>query len=142
MRKGILVIVGLVVLLSPTLLAFAADAPTGKPQTKCPVMGNDIDKEVFIDQDGQRVYFCCPKCEGAFKKDPDKYFAKMAADGVIPENIQTTCPVSGEKLEDKTTFTDYKGRRIYFCCNKCKGAFEKDPAKYLAKMNESAKPKS
>jgi YHS domain-containing protein len=142
MRKSILLVAGLVVLLSPVFLALAADAPTGKPQTKCPVMGNDIDKSVFVDQDGQRVYFCCAKCAEPFKKDPDKFFAKMAAEGVVPENIQKTCPVSGETLESKTTFTDYKGRRIYFCCNKCKGAFEKDPGKYLAKMNEPSKPKS
>lgn len=27
-------------------------------------------------------------------------------------------------------FSDYKGRRYFFCCAGCKPAFEKDPAKY------------
>lgn len=33
---------------------------------------------------------------------------------------QTTCPISGEELEDKDSFVDYAGQRIYVCCKKCK----------------------
>jgi len=28
----------------------------------------------------------------------------------------------------------YKGRTVKFCCNMCPPKFEKDPAKYLAKL--------
>jgi len=47
--------------------------------------------------------------------------------------------VSGEPLEDKSVFTDYEGRRIYFCCEKCVGAFGENPQKYLDKMNVATK---
>jgi len=46
---------------------------------------------------------------------------------------QTACPVTGEKI-DKNIFTEYKGKKVYFCMESCKAAFEKDPEKYIAKL--------
>ncbi len=112
-----------------------------KNQTHCPVMGGEIDTTVFTDIQGQRVYHCCPMCSKGLKEDPDKYFKKAAAEGVLFENIQTTCPVSGEELEDKSVFTDHEGRRVAFCCDKCVAAFDKDPAKYLSKLDAPAEEK-
>ena len=108
-----------------------------KKQTHCPVMGGEIDSTVFTDIQGQRVYHCCPDCISKIKADPDKYFKKAAAEGVLFENIQKTCPVSGESI-DKSKFIDYEGRRIYFCCNKCIGDFKKDPGKFLSQMDKPA----
>lgn len=59
--------------------------PAGKPQTKCPVMGGAINKDAYVDHGGYRVYFCCPGCDRAFKKDPDKYIRKMQKDGIALE---------------------------------------------------------
>lgn len=113
-----------------------------KNQTHCPVMGGKIDSTVYTDIQGQRVYHCCPMCSAKLKADPDTYFKKAAEEGVLFENIQTTCPVSGEKLEDKSVYTDYEGRRVVFCCKKCRGTFNEDPAKYLKKLDEGADAKS
>lgn len=113
-----------------------------KNQTHCPVMGGKIDSTVFTDIQGQRVYHCCPSCIPKIKADPDKYFKKAAAQGILFENIQTTCPVSGEAI-DKSKFVDFEGRRIYFCCNQCIKDFNKDPQKFLSKMDQSSeKPSS
>ncbi len=111
-----------------------------KNQTNCPVMGGKIDSTFYTDIQGQRVYHCCPMCSKKLKADPDKYFKKAAAEGVLFENIQTTCPVSGEKLAEKEIFTDYEGRRIYFCCKKCRGTFNEDPQKFLKKMDQTSQP--
>lgn len=46
-------------------------------QKVCPVMGGDIDKNVFLVHEGKKVYFCCPGCEDAFKADPEKYMSKL-----------------------------------------------------------------
>ena len=73
-----------------------------KNQTHCPVMGGKIDSTLYTYVQGQRIYHCCPMCSTKLKKDPDKYFKKAAEEGALFENIQTTCPVSGEKLEDKS----------------------------------------
>ena len=46
-------------------------------QTHCPVMGRVINKEVFIEYKGKKVYFCCPGCEDSFNKEPEKYVHKL-----------------------------------------------------------------
>ncbi len=46
---------------------------------------------------------------------------------------QTTCPVM-DKAINKNMFTEYKGKKVYFCCPGCKAKFEKEPEKYLAKL--------
>ncbi|MHC4064038.1 MAG: hypothetical protein ACYSUI_05995 [Planctomycetota bacterium] len=60
-------------------------------QTKCPVMGGDIDPQSFTTlAGGQRIYFCCPGCEAPLFKDPAKYASKLAAQGfkIKPEQIK------------------------------------------------------
>jgi YHS domain-containing protein len=42
-------------------------------QTTCPIMGKPIDKAVFTEYQGQKVYFCCPACIDKFKAEPAKY---------------------------------------------------------------------
>lgn len=47
-------------------------------QTMCPVMdGNKIDKNVFVEYKGKKVYFCCADCKAKFEADPEKYTAKL-----------------------------------------------------------------
>ena len=54
-----------------------------KAQTMCPVMtGSKIDKKLFVDYNGKRVYFCCPSCPPMFNKDPEKYMKIMEKEGV------------------------------------------------------------
>jgi Cu(I)/Ag(I) efflux system membrane fusion protein len=35
--------------------------------------GNPIDKNVFTEYKGKKVYFCCPACIDKFKAEPEKY---------------------------------------------------------------------
>jgi YHS domain-containing protein len=51
---------------------------------------------------------------------------------------QTLCPVTGDKI-DKNIFVEYKGKKVYFCCAACKGPFEKNPEKYMAKLPQFQK---
>ena len=74
MKKSIITIL----LLTAASLAFAE----GKAQTTCPVMGGKIDKAQYADVDGVRVYVCCPGCVAKVKADPEKYIAKLKAEGV------------------------------------------------------------
>ena len=47
-------------------------------QTMCPVMdGNKIDKNVFVEYKGKKVYFCCAECEAKFQAEPEKYIANL-----------------------------------------------------------------
>lgn len=60
----------------------AAQQTTGQEevilQKTCPVMeGNPINKDIFVEYQGKKVYFCCPACVEAFNKDPEKYISKL-----------------------------------------------------------------
>lgn len=48
---------------------------------------------------------------------------------------QTLCPVTGEKIDGKI-YTDADGKRVYFCCKDCVDKFNKDPAKYISKLEK------
>ena len=66
--------------------AMAADAAKkGKPQTVCPVQGDAIDKSLYVDYKGYRIYFCCKGCPETFKKNPEKYMKKLKESGVTLE---------------------------------------------------------
>ena len=54
----------------------------GQPQTTCPVMGGAINKALFVDHDGKRIYLCCAGCTGAVKADPAKYIKKLEDQGI------------------------------------------------------------
>lgn len=83
-----------VVVLSILIALFAVD-PLGAVentamknlQTTCPVMGGKINKEVYTDYKGERVYFCCEGCIPEFKKDPAQYIKKLKSEGVTLEKV-------------------------------------------------------
>jgi YHS domain-containing protein len=61
----------------------------------------------------------------------------------IPDKM-TTCPVSGDKLGEmgKPFVFEYKGREVKLCCPDCKKDFDKDPAKYMKKIEAADKAKA
>jgi YHS domain-containing protein len=65
--------------------AGAVLAADPKPQALCPVLGGNIDKKVYADNQGQRIYFCCQGCDAEFGKNPEKYMKKLQEQGVTPE---------------------------------------------------------
>jgi hypothetical protein len=69
--------------------ATAVVAVEVKPQTKCPVMGGAINKSLYVDVKGFRVYVCCQGCVAAVQKDPEKYIAKIKENGETPETLKT-----------------------------------------------------
>ena len=55
----------------------AAKAAAAGEQTICPITGNPIAKDVFVEYEGKKVYFCCPDCKAKFNAEPEKYIAKL-----------------------------------------------------------------
>jgi YHS domain-containing protein len=55
-------------------------------QKTCPVMGSPIDKSIYVDYKGKRVYFCCTMCPETFNKDPEKYLKVLADRGEAVED--------------------------------------------------------
>ena len=70
---------------APAATAPEAKAPADHAQTTCPVMGGKINKAIFADCQGKRVYFCCDACPAEFKKDPAKYIKILEDQGVVLE---------------------------------------------------------
>ena len=46
-------------------------------QTICPVMAGAINKDLFTEYKGKKVYFCCEGCKEKFLEEPEKYLAKL-----------------------------------------------------------------
>ncbi len=85
MRKAVILIALLIGAAVVTIPSPSVEKSSGKKETThaneeqktCPVMGGEIDKKIFVDYKGKRIYFCCPACVDEFKKNPEKYLKKM-----------------------------------------------------------------
>ena len=140
----------------PTVLA--EDAPGGaaasqpaKPVFKGdpylldvdPVTRDKLPAEPLIKLiDGREFRFADQKSLDKFKAKPGDYLPKVDALMIRqqkPFYALETCPVSGEKLGGMGKPVDriYKNRLVRFCCSGCVESFEKDPARYIAKINEA-----
>lgn len=113
------------------------------PLDTCVVMGEKLtDKAVNHVHEGRLVRFCCPMCEKAFNKEPAKFLAKIDEAAAAKRNGPyplETCPVSGQKLGamGDPVVIQHEGREVKFCCGGCVAKFKKEPAKYLAKLDEA-----
>ncbi len=77
----------------PSMMSMPSETPAAenaepKPQTLCPIMGGEINKEVFTDYNGMRIYFCCGGCDGTFMEDPEKYLKQMKDDGIELKKVE------------------------------------------------------
>ena len=54
-----------------------------KIQQTCPVTGKAVDKGVYADVGGMRVYLCSRDCTAALASDPGKYLKAQMAEGVM-----------------------------------------------------------
>src|SRR5256885_5411828 len=57
-----------------------------------------------------------------------------------PKPVNTTCPLTDEKIDPAVT-TQYKGKTVAFCCADCIKDFNKDPEKYMKKIEADNKKK-
>jgi YHS domain-containing protein len=58
----------------------------------------------------------------------------------IKPDLLKTCPVSGDKLGEmgKPCVFVYQGQEVKLCCPDCKAEFDKNPAKYIKKIQAAA----
>lgn len=68
----------------PSMMSMPSDGgntltPT---QTHCPVEGGEIERDVYVDVQGYRIYFCCPGCDTEFLASPEEYLSRMKAEGI------------------------------------------------------------
>ncbi len=51
---------------------------------------------------------------------------------VDPGNLM--CPVTPSETVDREIYTDFEGRRVYFCCQRCRRQFEANPAEFTGNL--------
>ncbi len=88
------------------------------------------------------VRFCCKGCIPKFEKDPDQYLAKLDKAVTAKQKFGyplKTCVISGMKLGNMGEPHEiiYANRLVRLCGKGCVTAFKKNPAKYLAKVDEA-----
>ncbi|MFN9720917.1 MAG: hypothetical protein ACK58L_19650 [Planctomycetota bacterium] len=59
---------------------------------------------------------------------------KPAGGDAKSAEFKATCPVSGAAAKQEQT-AKYRDKAVYFCCEKCKAAYEAEPAKFSSKAN-------
>ena len=94
-------------------------------KASCPVSGKSASKESSVAFKGKEVYFCCENCPKNFKANTEKFTAKahhqLLQTGQI---VQVACPLTGRKI-NKATESKVADAKFSFCCNNCKGKFDK-----------------
>jgi hypothetical protein len=90
--------------------------------------------------EGTLVQLCCKSCTKKAMAKPAEMAQKVkdAAYAAQQKTANTTCPVGGEKLEDKVVEVMFGTKLVRFCCEKCAAKFEQEPAKYQDKLAPAA----
>ena len=136
----VLVLIGAFIVVSAESKGGEAKAvPALSPQKTCPVMGGAINKELYVDHEGKRIYVCCAGCIDAIKKDPEAAIGKLEKEGqsvaIVDDGkkltLQTNCPVMKNNRINTELFVDHGGQRIYVCCDGCLKRVKKAPVKYI-----------
>jgi YHS domain-containing protein len=85
-----------------------------KTQTTCPVTGDPIDKTLYVDYKGKRIYVCCDSCIAPVKKTPVKYIKKLEKMGQGVETIIDNSKMEGKDAKADTSMKgmDMKGMKM------------------------------
>jgi YHS domain-containing protein len=66
-------------------------------------------------------------------ESPTAGYDLIAAPNQVPI-VNTYCPVMPDMKTVKNLFSDYKGKRVYFCCVNCRVTFNNNPEKYIDRL--------
>src|SRR3954453_7207225 len=75
----------------------------------------------------------------SFAADAGKSDAPAKKEAAKSKPINAKCPVEGEDVDPEGATTTYKGKTIGFCCASCIKDFNKDPEKYMKKIEADNK---
>jgi YHS domain-containing protein len=85
MKKLLAVFLSVMFLMSLAVSpVFAAEKTVNVGNTLCPVSGEPVSGNNFVEYQGKRYGLCCPACEKMFLAEPEKYIAKMNAQEAAP----------------------------------------------------------
>ncbi|CAN5384567.1 hypothetical protein BH09SUM1_BH09SUM1_03400 [soil metagenome] len=112
------------------------------PLTTCVITGEKLGaseemKPIDYVYNNRLVRFCCANCVSEFNKDP-KTALKKINDAVIARDMPTypteKCMMMTDEEAERNIVVQNKLVRV--CCGKCATALQKNPNKWLAKLDE------
>jgi hypothetical protein len=112
------------------LVAFAAvsiaeDAKLDLSKLKCLFADKTPVEDKSSEWKESKVYFCCGGCLKKFEEDKKSHAPKANHQLIASKQVeQKACPFSGGAL-NKDISIEFKGAKIGFCCDGCKGKAEK-----------------
>ncbi len=119
--------------------AAAARAATSAPaeaEPLCPVTGRAIDRQIWTEFRGKKVYFADEAAREKFIASPYDYSDAVKAqwEAMRPLRVQVLCPVSGKPV-DNAISAEWQGETIYFATPEARRAWEQDPQRYAGKLD-------
>ena len=95
-------------------------------QVACPITGKPVDPKWKVEVAGVSVGFCCKNCcAKTAKSKGDEQLALAFAKFDKGYTTQTECPIAKKAINPKQ-FSEKDGKKVYFCCEKCKAKFDKE----------------
>ncbi len=131
------------------VIGVQADTATSEdyPLDHCIVSGMKLGSmgDPYVhEHEGRTILFCCAGCVSAFEANPDEHLKKL--DEAIIEKQKadyplTTCVVMGVTLGKHGPILDvvHEDRLVRLCCQGCVSEFEKDPDRYIKKLDRAVK---
>ena len=132
--------------------------PRASAQRLCPVTGEELGSmrpPIPVTISGRTIQVCCDSCVAAVRRSPERYFQRVAEElQMVPmdslrgsssrpqssrqASAQRLCPVTGEELGSMgpPIPVTISGHTIQVCCEACVAAVRRNPAKYLAKVED------
>jgi YHS domain-containing protein len=114
------------------------------PLDTCIVSGSKLGAmgdPVVYKYEGREIRFCCSGCISKFEKDPKTYLKKMD-EAIIAKELPgyplDTCVVTGDKLganKEAPINYIYHNHLVRFSRSSSQKTFDKDPEKYLLKLD-------
>jgi YHS domain-containing protein len=107
----------------------------------CPGDGKPVDRDKFVEVEGQRVYVCSEACEGKLKKDTAAATAALdKAYPVATPVVAKNCCCGKEIEKAQASNVVFQGHKVSLCCADCATEFKKAPVTAIALiMNPTAK---
>ena len=105
-----------------------------RAQVRCPVTGETVRRDIFLERRADDVYFANEAARDAFEEHPERYADALAHCYVL----QSTCATCDNDIRADVSLKVGE-RTIFHCCPGCRGAFDTDRIGFLKSVDDEIK---
>jgi hypothetical protein len=99
----------------------------------CPGDDKPVNREKFVEVEGQRIYVCCDECVTALKKDATAARSALAKAYPIATPVAAKACTCGKPIEaGKATEVTFQGHKVSLCCSSCASTIKLNPVTAIA----------